>query len=420
VSAAVRRDLALIVLGGLAVRLLYVTNPGHVVDLRTFGEWALAAAAAPWNRAYEATNANYPPGAIVVFEMIGRAYRALGLTDATSLRVALKLPSIAFDCLGAGILYGIAARFVDARRALLAPALYAFNPAIIYDSSLWGQNDSITTGTTLAAIWCMLARRPVAGWILLALATLNKPPSIALAPLFLLYVWVSAPRGDRRAWLPSLYGLAAALLCGYLVALPFYADRDPFAVYGRMLHWYWVGSSLYPFTSANGFNVYALAGDFFGSDAQPVLFIPLKYWADAAFVVAASAIAWRFVRLRDERAFVTANFLTMLAFFLFLTEMHERYLVYALTIVPALAPVDRRYFWSTVVLTLTLWLNLEYSLSYMWIESDQPAGIDPHGFAPVLAHLCAGANLAVFAAVAERYARPLGIVRSTGTPPGER
>ena len=34
----------------------------------------------------------------------------------------------------------------------------------------------------------------------------------------------------------------------------------------------------------------------------------------------------------------------------------------------------------------------------MWIESDKPPGINPHEFAPVLAHLCALANIAVFGA----------------------
>ena len=110
--ATVWRDLALITLAGLAVRVLFITDPGHVVDLQTFGQWALAAADNPWDRAYEATNANYPPGALLIFELIGRAYRALGYTDPVSLRVAVKVPNVLFDCLGGGVLFGIAARFV--------------------------------------------------------------------------------------------------------------------------------------------------------------------------------------------------------------------------------------------------------------------------------------------------------------------
>jgi dolichyl-phosphate-mannose-protein mannosyltransferase len=406
VRGTVWRDVALITLGGLALRLLFVADPGHVVDLRTFGEWALAAAANPWDRAYEATNANYPPAALLVFELIGRSYRALGLGDPLSLRIALKIPNLVFDCIGGALVFAIAGRFVDWRHALLAAAVYDFNPAIVYDSSLWGQNDSITSVGALAGIWCILAGRRTAAWIALAFAVLNKPPVVVLAPLFLLEAWTVAGASERRrALAASGLGIVAALVFGYLIALPFYADRSIGGVYARMLGWYTIGSSLYPYTSANAFNIYALFGAFFAPDTQPLLFVPLKYWADAAFVVLAGLIYWRYTRAPTGRAFLEACFLLMLAFFLVLTEMHERYLIYALAFACALAPLDRRYLWTAVALTLTQWLNLEYSLTYMWVESDKPAGIDPDEFAPVLVHLCALTNVAVFAVGMQTYFR---------------
>jgi dolichyl-phosphate-mannose-protein mannosyltransferase len=417
VRGTVWRDLALITLGGLALRLLFVADPGHVVDLRTFGEWALAAAGNPWDRAYEATNANYPPGALLVFELIGRSYRALGLSDPLSLRIALKIPNILFDCGGGGLVFAIAGRFVDWRPALLAAAAYDFNPAIVYDSSLWGQNDSITSVSALAAIWCILARRRTAAWIALAFAVLNKPPVVVLGPLFFLEAWTVVGVSERRrALVATGLGIVAALVFGYLLALPFYADRSIGGVYARMLGWYTIGSSLYPYTSANAFNVYALFGAFFAPDTQPLLFVPLKYWADAAFVGLAGLIYWRYTCAPDGRALLEACFLLMLAFFLVLTEMHERYLIYALAFGCALAPLDRRYLWSAIALTLTQWLNLEYSLTYMWVESDKPAGIDPNEFAPVLVHLCALTNIAVFALGMQTYFR----VASPRVIPGRR
>ncbi len=415
--ADVWRDLALLTLGGLALRLLFVGNPGHIVDLQTFGQWALAAAANPWNRAYEVTDANYPPGALLMFELIGRTYRLLGLSDPLSLRIALKIPNVLFDCLGGGVVFGIAARFVEPRRALLAAAFYDFNPAIIYDSSLWGQNDSIPTVSALAGVYCLLVERRIAAWIIWAFAVLNKPPVLVLAPLFALSAF--APRTAherRRALFATVAGIAAAIACGYLIARPFYTDGSIVAVYSRMISWYGIGSSLYPYTSANGFNVYALCGDFFASDNTPVLSVPVKYWADAIFVAIATFICIEYARRRDGRALVEACFLVLLAFFLVLTEMHERYLIYALSFAPALAPLDRRYRWATIALTLTQWLNLEYSLTYMWVESDKPAGIDPHEFAPVLVHLCALTNIAVFALGMQVYLRlPAARPTATGT-----
>jgi Gpi18-like mannosyltransferase len=417
VRASIWRDLGLITLAGLALRLHFIADPGHIVDLHTFGQWALAAADNPWNRAYEVTNANYPPGALIVFELIGRGYRALGLSDPQSLLIALKIPNILFDCLGGGVLFALASRFVDHRAALLSAALFDFNPAIVYDSSLWGQNDSITTVTALAAVWCLLSGRRFAAWLVLAFAILNKPPVIVLAPLFILEAVVLRDPGKRRrAGIETGLGVIGALLFGYLAALPFYTDPSPVAVYARMIGWYQVGSSLYPFTSANAFNLYALFGDFFAPDTQAVLFLPLKYWADLAFIAIAAVIFGRYARVRDERAFLEACFLVLLAFFLVLTEMHERYLIYALTFAPALAVLDRRYLWSTLALTLTQWLNLEYSLTYMWVESDKPAGINPQEFAPVLARLCALANSAVFVLGMQTYFRPRGpALAATGT-----
>ncbi len=417
----VPRDLALITVVGLGLRLLFIGDPGHVVDLTTFGQWALNAADNPWDRGYEATNANYPPAALLVFELIGRAYRALGLNDSLSLRIALKLPNVLFDCLGGLVVFAIAAKFVDRRAALLAAALYAGNPAIIYDSSLWGQNDSITTVSTLLAVWCLISRWRTLAWIVLTFAVLNKPPVIVIAPLFLLEAVLCERSRRRTALLETAAGLIGAVACGYLCALPFYTDRSLFGVYARMLGWYQVGSSLYPFTSANGFNVYALFGDFFAPDTQPIAFIALKYWADAAFISIAAVIFIVYARRRDDRTLVQACFFVLLAFFLVLTEMHERYLMYALAFAPALAPLDRRYLWAALVLTLTQWLNLEYAMTYMWIESDRPAGINTKEFAPVLVRLCALANITVFVVGMQTFLGwPRRVAHRTGTPAGDR
>jgi Gpi18-like mannosyltransferase len=449
------RDLALLTFAGLLLRLFFLPSPGHMLDLQTFGQWALAAADNPWNRAYEATNMNYPPGALLIFEGIGRSYRALVTNDPNHalLRLAVKLPSVLFDCIGGIVIYGIARRFAAHRRALLAAALFLFNPAIVYDSSIWGMNDTITSVSALAAVWCLLAGKRMAAWTLLAFAALNKPPVIVLAPLFILETFITTEYKQRKGWEIAVYagilaaaaaivlpwndpgmaigaGLSALLLIGWIVArrfyaghrfftvyeritdiyagvlaafvvglltaYPFYTDHHFFAVYHRMFAWYVVGSSLYPFTSANAFNVHALYGDFFRPDTIPILFVPLKYWADLAFIGVAGCIYMRYTRLRDDRALLEACFLTLLAFFLLLTEMHERYLIYALTFVPALAVLDIAYLWSTIALTIAEWLNLEYSLTYMWLNFDNPQGVNPKEFAPVLVHLCALTNIAAF------------------------
>ncbi|GAC1406249.1 MAG: hypothetical protein NVSMB64_11810 [Candidatus Velthaea sp.] len=414
-----QRDLIVIALAGLAVRLFFAPAPGHVLDLQVFAHWATAAADAPWNRAYEVTDANYPPAAMYFFEFTGRAYRAFVRTDPSGdiLRVLNKLPAILFDCIGAVIAYLMARRFTGHATALIAAALIAANPALIYDSAYWGQNDSIAAVGALGALYCMQRGRRVAAWVVLAFAVLNKPPVIVLAPLFLIEALMAGDAFERSVRVrQALIGIGAALVCGYLLALPLYAERMPLAVYQRMIAWYAVGSSLYPYTSANGFNVYAFASEFFKSDNAPVLFVPLKYWADLVFIGVAAYIYRRYALRPDERGLIEASFLVMLGFFLFLTEMHERYLIYALVIVPVLAAIERGYLISAGVLTVTEWLNLEYSLAFMWFQSGKPPGINVNMYAPVLARLCAAANLGVFAAAITRV-RPSAALPAPGTSP---
>jgi dolichyl-phosphate-mannose-protein mannosyltransferase len=393
------RDLTLLTLTGFLLRLCFLPNPGHMLDVQTFGQWALAAADNPWNRAYEATNMNYPPGALLVFEVIGRGYRMLIGHDPDHflLRAAIKLPNVLFDCIGGIVIYAIARRYTKHYNALFASALFVFNPAIIFDSSVWGMNDTITATITLIAAWCILRGNRFAGWIFLGFAILNKPPVLVIAPLFILETFVTA---ERKQWIERAAGVCssiiAVLILGWIVAYPFYTDHRFLAVYQRMFSWYIIGSSLYPYTSVNAFNVHALYADFFRTDTALVCGIALKYWADLAFIAVASFIYARYARLRDDRALLESCFLILLAFFLFLTEMHERYLIYALTFAPVLSVFDGWYRWATVALTITEWLNLEYSLAYMWINFDKPEGINPKGFAPVLARLCALTNIGVF------------------------
>jgi hypothetical protein len=151
-----------------------------------------------------------------------------------------------------------------------------------------------------------------------------------------------------------------------------------------------------------------------------VVSVPLKYWADGAFVLIAGAIYWRYNRLRDGRALLAACFCLMLAFFVVLTEMHERYLIYALAFACALAPLERRALLIAVALTLTQWLNLEYSLTYMWVESDKPNGIDPYEFAPVLVHVCALTNIAALGfGLQDYFGWPAPRWMRRGSPRGE-
>ena len=404
-----RLALAVLTLAALALRLYFAPWAGHVVDMNAAIDYAVKSAAAPWNMAYEASDSNYPPASMLLFEFIGRIAAAFGFTnDPDAMRVAVKLPTIGFDLLGGLITYALARRFVGKLPALGAAALFDLNPAIVFDTAYWGQNDTITTVSGLAAVWLLTARRRTLAWVVLAFGVLSKPPVLVLAPLFALEAVLARGPGERsRALRAAAGGIGASLVLGYALSAVLFVQKNPVDVYARLIDWYQVGSSLYPINSANAFNVYSFGSGFFRSDLAPVLFVPLKYVADLAFLATYAAIGYTYARVRTPQALVEAAFLVLLAMFLVLTEMHERYSIYALTFAPALAVLDRRNLWAYGAATLASWLNMEYSIEYIWIASGKTPGLDPNLFAPSLARLCALAFLGAFGAVGAALLRPI-------------
>lgn len=401
------QNLAILVLLGLAIRLYLAPAPGHVVDLQTFSRWATIAASNPWNQLYEKANASYPPGLMLFFELVGRACRKWVTHDPDQifLRVALKLPAIIFDLLGGIISYLLARRFVTDRMAVGAAALFILNPALIYDSAYWGQIDSITSVCSLIAVWLIICGWRRSAWCVLAFAVLNKPPVVLLAPLFAIEALIGDDDNKWKRYRQTVEGILGGFAIAYLVAFPFYTDHSLAGVYRRLFSSYQNFSSLYPFNSANAFNLYAIFSEFFRPDTKAVLGIPLKLWGYEIFLIVLWIVIIGYINRRSPIALIESSFLVMLALFLFFTEMHERYLIYALTLVLPLAVLNRRYLWAAGILTLTLLINLEYGLNYMWIEMAKPSGMNIHEYAPVLSHLCALANLGVFAGCAYAYVR---------------
>jgi Gpi18-like mannosyltransferase len=61
---------------------------------------------------------------------------------------------------------------------------YAFNPAIIYDSAIWGQVDSVYTLFFMLALMLFVSGKQMFSGVFMALAILTKPQSFVLVPLF--------------------------------------------------------------------------------------------------------------------------------------------------------------------------------------------------------------------------------------------
>jgi Gpi18-like mannosyltransferase len=195
-----------------------------------------------------------------------------------------------------------------------------------YVSAVWGQTDAIFSMLLLACLILCTERQWFFAGAYAAIAVTTKFQAIIIFPLlpFLLPL-------DRKAWMQSAGGFFLMLL---VVLLPFavtpHGLEHVFAMYSSSI-------GRYAVVSANGYNFWwaLLGGEAAGRSSMDPLLGFITYRMAATFLVALSYIViisllFRVLHThRSKRDRATAIFLAAgalaLAFFLFNTEMHERY-----------------------------------------------------------------------------------------------
>ena len=171
--------------------------------------------------------------------------------------------------------------------ALGTAALYLLNPAIIFNSAIYGQVDSIPAGFALLAVYLLFRSDDdkagrlnwyvVFAWLALAYSLLIKPQAAVLIPLFIAFAFADPAR--RRARLIATgIGILASFVLAIVLTEPFHPG-NPVAVLVWLFERYQYGSSVYAFNSVNAFNLWAIKG------SGPGFFAPGQFWvSDSNFI----------------------------------------------------------------------------------------------------------------------------------------
>ncbi len=350
---------------------------------------------------------DYPPLALLLFLGVGRIAVALhgpAFTDA-QLQILLKTPAVLAD-LAIGVLLFTAARRVLGRGAACgAASLYVLNPAALYDSAYWGQIDSVPALPVLAALILVQRQACIAGGALAAAAVLLKFQSIVFVPILLLEAQRNRP-WRAPAWLCVGAAFGAAVVLA------------PFATTGALTETlsraYVEVVGQYPKMSKGALNVWEMARlSDQADDAPPIgLLTALAagrdevqvggHWVQhatwrnlslALFALAAAAVLSLYSLRPGGSNYYGAAGLLGLAFYLFPTEMHERYAIPALAVLPvwaAGAAVRERCYWLISIIVL---LGMAAQLSV------RPIG-------PVLGAACLLAFFATLVLLPRRASQP--------------
>jgi dolichyl-phosphate-mannose-protein mannosyltransferase len=374
----------------LAARWPLLPYPGFLHDQDQFVMWAHVAATKGVAHVYDRPAAdaaplcNYPPVQVYIcralasiFPLVsGHPFDAamvesiVGRGNTAQVRAAyvlFKLPAVLADLATAALLLAWISRRSSLLFATIIAAIYALHPAVLHDSSVWGQIDAIPTLFILCAFEA--ARRNGFHWMWAwaALAALTKPQSLIFLPVWLT-ISILNFRADGRQWLRS--GGVVALIVVATVA-PFYGGWD------GVWEAYVGAASYYPFTHLNGFSAWFLKDpllapqlggnllESYARDDRPLLLgiTPRVLGLIGVFVIWLAAVQILRRRRGDEFSLTWAARLVPLGFFVVSTQMHERYLYPAIAIWAWTARPDWRWWVGWLLLGACVAVNM----LWVWI-----------------------------------------------------
>ncbi len=396
--------LAAVIIAGILIRVALLPGKGFPDDISAFEQWALALGTTGTAGFYADTSGlrypvlDYPPGYMFVLLLVGKLYTQLchcSTDDGLLLKILEKLPAVLADFGVAFATYGIARTIATERRARVAAAAILVLPPLWIVSAYWGQVDSVACFALLLTLWAAAGRRWIVMWALFACTVLIKPQAAPLLPLLLVWEWRAGGTAARFA-----AGLGSAAIIAYLSTLPFMANHAPVAAFRWLLERYTNGISKYPYNTTGGFTLFGVSGNFYQSDGQTVLGLPLHTWGIALFLALLAGVTVKLnVLLRESPArlqLLTSAYVVLAGFFVLSTRMHERYLMPALVVGAIVACADRRHVFTVLAFAATFSVNCAFILSGFYGGAHHPLTL-------LVAHVCSAVNVATFLVLAATY-----------------
>ncbi len=314
---------------------------------------------------------NYPPLGISIFTWTGHLYKAIISPNFNSnnplFNNYIKLPGIIADILAASLLFFCIKKWQGIKKAFWGMAIILLNPAILYNSTIWGQVDAIYSLFLIGALFAFIYRHHSLSASLFALALLSKLQAIILLPLFF---FLFTSHGKKAC----IKGTIASTVTVVMLLLPFLIKGKIQTIFNV----YFKSVGFYPTVSVNAYNFWwAILGEK-ASQIQDtaIIFNLLSYRTTGIILYIMTSIItlWIFRKtltkedntLKKILAYSGIASIMAYAFFLFATEMHERYLFPLMFLAIPIAVENKKIFAlyaiSSVLFLLTMMSYLPFGI----------------------------------------------------------
>jgi Gpi18-like mannosyltransferase len=231
----------------------------------------------------------------------------------------IKLPSILAD-LGIGLLIYKYLIKKKKKLALSLTSIWLFNPVIWYNSSVWGQTDSIVNLLGLIAVVFLIDKDLIKFSAFYTLSLLFKGSLAIFGPILL--VIAINQRRSIKSW---LYASFCVLLTIIVVSIWFHPRLDFFT---WLINLY--KDRILPgeigYLTANAFNFWWLVDP--GKTLDSIIYFGLsaRTWGITFLLIGIiSIISWLRRRVNDKKIFISLILVSLISF-LFMTRIHGRYM----------------------------------------------------------------------------------------------
>lgn len=306
------------------IRAIYAYyNKGFQNDMACFYQWSLRVSEVGFHDFYSKDIfSDYPPGYLYILYPIGILLKCLNYEGLLRTHLfILKMPAVICDIL-IGVLIHKYAFEKKPDNINIITMLWLFNPAIILDSSVWGQVDSVfMLPVTIMCIF-LSKKKTIPAYFAFAIGILIKPQTLIFTPLILFGIYENVFRSGfkKDIFLKNLF-------CGLIAIGTLFAAFIPFGI-KKVIDLYFTTMASYPYVSVNAYNFWSMLGlNWFPQ--EELLFNIIAYKTIGSAVIPLICIFSTIIFIKNieskDRYWTTGTFI-IITMFLFSVRMHERYL----------------------------------------------------------------------------------------------
>ncbi|AOZ75918.1 membrane protein [Clostridium pasteurianum] len=313
-------DACALILGILIIGILLriysgLLIDGHPFDISLYKRWATNAANNILQIYDNNSSIDYPPVYIYILFVIGKLANTPIFNNYYYL--FLKLPSIITDILSGYFIYKIAYKHLSKEFAILLSAFYIFNPAVLINSSIWGQSDSVFAFIAILSIFFLSNNKLVFSSVLFTILVLMKPQGIILLPLLLFELI------KRRNIKSIIQCILPALLTAIIIILPFSINNGNIT---WTFNLYMSTIKEYPYASINAFNFFSLIKANMVNAANTMFILDYHTFGMIFIVLITIFSGFVYIKITSKYSAFIAALIQVVGVFNFSVGMHERYM----------------------------------------------------------------------------------------------